>query len=59
MVLSQKEKYRSAEQNRKSRDKATHLWTYYFDKGGKNIKWRRTVSSISGAGKTDQLRVKA
>ena len=23
-----------------------------FDKGGKNIQWRKTASSISGAGKT-------
>ena len=36
-----KEKYRSMEQNRKPRDKSTHLWTPYFDKGGKNIQWRK------------------
>ena len=29
-----------------------------FDKGGKNIQWRKTVSSIRGAGKTGQLHVK-
>ena len=29
-----------------------------FDKGGMNIQWRKTVSSISGAGKTGQLHVK-
>ena len=29
-----------------------------FNKEGKNIQWRKTVSSISGAGKTGQLRVK-
>ena len=29
-----------------------------FDKGGKSIHWRKTVSSISGAGKTLQLHVK-
>ena len=29
-----------------------------YDKGGKDIEWRKTVSSISGAGKTGQLRVK-
>ena len=27
MVLAQKQKYRSVEQNRKPRDKSTHLWT--------------------------------
>ena len=26
---------------RKPRDKLTHLWTPYFDKGGKNIQWRK------------------
>ena len=30
MVLTQKQKYRSMEQNRKSRDKSTHLWTPYL-----------------------------
>ena len=29
-----------------------------FDKGGKNIQWRKDSLSISGAGKTGQLRVK-
>ena len=26
-----------------------------YDKGGKNIQWEKTVSSISGAGKTGEL----
>ena len=29
-----------------------------FDKGGKSIPWRKTASSISGAGKTGQTHVK-
>ena len=29
MVLAQREKYRSMEQNRKPRDKSMHLWTPY------------------------------
>ena len=29
-----------------------------FDKGGKSIQWRKTTSSINGAGKTGQLHVK-
>ena len=29
------------EQNRKPRDKSTHLWTPYLFKGGKNIQWRK------------------
>ena len=39
MVLAQRQKYRSVEQNRKPRDEPTHLWTPYLYKGGKNIKW--------------------
>ena len=40
MVLAQKQKYRSMEQDRKPRNKHTHLRSIY-DKGGKNIQWRK------------------
>ena len=30
MVLAQRQKYRSMEQNRKTRDKSMHLWTLYL-----------------------------
>ena len=30
MVLAQRQKYRSVKQNRKPRDKSTHLWTPYL-----------------------------
>ena len=30
IVLAQRQKYRSMEQNRKPRDKSTHLWTPYL-----------------------------
>ena len=30
MVLAQRQKYRSMEQNRKPRDKSTNLWTHYL-----------------------------
>ena len=30
MVLAQRHKYRSMEQNRKPRDKSTHIWTPYL-----------------------------
>ena len=30
MVLAQRQKYKSMEQNRKPRDKSTHLWTHYL-----------------------------
>ena len=38
VMLTQKRKYRPMEQTRKLRDKATHL---IYDKGGKNIQWRK------------------
>ena len=41
MVLAQRQKYRSMEQNRKPKDKSMHLRTPYFDKGDKNIQWRK------------------
>ena len=41
MVLAQRQKYRSMEQNKKPRDKFTHLWTPYLWQGGKNIQWRK------------------
>ena len=51
-------KYRSMEQNRKPRDKSTHLWTPYFDKGARLYNGEKTVSSGSGGGKTGQLHEK-
>ena len=30
MVLAQKQKYRSMQQDRKPRDKTTHIWSPYF-----------------------------
>ena len=58
MVLAQKHKYRPREQNRKSRDKSTHLWTLIFDIGGKNVQLAQTASSVKGSGKAEQLHVK-
>ena len=58
IVLAQRQKYRSMEQNRKPRDKSTHLSQLIFDKGSKNIQWKKTISLTSGAGKTAQPLVK-
>ena len=41
MVLTQRQRYRSMEQNRKPRDKSMHLWTHYLLKKGKDIHWRK------------------
>ena len=62
MVLAQRQKYRSMEQNRKPRDKSTHLWTPYLTlsltKEAKIYNGLKTISLTSGAGKTGQLLVK-
>ena len=50
--------YRSMEQNRKPRNKSMHLWTPFFDQGGKIYNGLKTIFSKSGAGKTDQSSVK-
>ena len=41
MVLAQRQKYRSMEQNRKPKDKSMPLWTLYLWLEGKNIQWRK------------------
>ena len=41
MVLAQRQKYGSMEQNRKPRDKPTHLWTPYLWQRRQNIQWRK------------------
>ena len=55
MVLAQRQKYRLAEQNGKPRDKSTTYGHLIFNKEGKNIQWRKTISLTTGAGKTGQL----
>ena len=59
MVLAQRQKYRSVEQNRKPRDKSTHLWKPYLWQRRKRISdGEKTISLTTGAGKTGQLHVK-
>ena len=54
VLLAQKQKYRSMEQERKPRNKPMHYGYLIFDKGCSGAK---TASSINGAGKTGQLHV--
>ena len=60
VVLAQRQKYRSMEQNRKPRDKSTHLWTPHLWQ--RRQEWiyngEKTISLTSGAGKTGQPLVK-
>ena len=59
MVLAQGQKYRSMEQNRKPRDKSTHLMdTLSLTKEARIHNGEKTISLTSGAGKTGQPLVK-
>ena len=59
MVLAQRQKHGSMEQNRKPRDKSTHLWTpFFFLKEARIYNGEKTITLTSGAGKTGQPLVK-
>ena len=58
MVLAQRQKYRSMEQNGKPRDNP-HTYGYLiFDKGSRIYNREKTVCLICGAGETAQPLVK-
>ena len=59
MVLEQRQKYRSMEQNRKPRGKSMHLWTpFLWQTRQKYTMEKRQSLLTSGAGKTGQPPVK-
>ena len=58
MVLAQKQKYRSMEQNRKPRDKPMHLWSTNLWQRRQKYTMEKRQSPVNGAGKTGQLHVK-
>ena len=58
MVMAQRQKYRLMEQNRKPRYKSTRYGHLIFEKGGKNIQWRKNNLFNNVAVKTDQTLVK-
>ena len=45
MVPAQRQKYRSMEQNRKPRDKSTHLWTLILTKEARIYNGEKTISN--------------
>ena len=59
MVLAQRQKYRSMEQNRKPIDKSTYLWIPYLQQRRQEYTMeKKAISLTSGAGKTGQPLVK-
>ena len=59
MVLAQRQKYRSVEQNRKPRDKSTKpMDTLSLTKEARIYNGKKTTSLTSGVGKTGQPLVK-
>ena len=60
MVQAQRQTYRSMDQYTKPRNKPMHLWLINLPQRRQEhiIHGEKTVSSISGAGKTGQLHVK-
>ena len=58
MLLAQKQKYRSMEQDRKPRDIQAYMVTLSLIKEARIYNGEKTASSVSGAGKTGQLHVK-
>ena len=59
IVLAQRQKYRSVEQNRKPRDKSMYLGTPYLRQRRQGYAMeKKTTSLTSGAGKTGQPPVK-
>ena len=57
MVLAQRQKYISMEQNRKPRDKSTNLWSPSI-KEARIYNGKKTTSLTNGVGKTGQPLVK-
>ena len=46
------------EQNRKSRNKLTNLWSINLQQRKQEYAWGKTIFSLSGGGETGQLHVK-
>ena len=57
VILTQKQKYRTIEQNRKTRNKPMHLQSVNPQPSRQDYMIEKTVSSVKVAGKTEQLHV--
>ena len=59
MVLAQKQECRSVVQDRKPRERNSCTFGHLiYEKGDKNIQFKKIVSFITGAGKTGKVHVK-
>ena len=58
IILAPKNGHRSMEENRKPRNKPTYLWSINLTEEARIYNEEKTVSSVSGAGKTGQVHVK-
>ena len=54
MVLAQRQKYRSVEQNRKPKDISTNLWTSYLQQSRQAYTMDKITSLTRGAVKAGQ-----
>ena len=55
--MAQKQTYRSMEENREPRNKATYLWSINPTKETRLSNRKETISSTSSVGKAEQLHV--
>ena len=57
MVLTQKQTYILMEQNSESRNKPIYVWSINLRQRRQEYTLEKKVTSISGAGKTEQLHI--
>ena len=53
MALAQKQTHRSMEQKKEPRNGHTYMWPTNLQEAGKNVQWKKTVSSANSEVKLD------